>query len=258
MRALEDWEPIVNLGLPRTGTTSLACSLFALGLRSVHDGIGTDAGRNASLQFPVPIPHRRVLPSWLGFAFRREILVAWMDALLDPAHPRHASVLAPLRAYDAFGDNPFYGVDGHSVPFRERLRAVVPGARFVCTTRSRETWLRSMTTRHPYAGGAYLAGLANTTMPFRDRGKLGAFFDAHYAEECDGVPTFSFDHCALPGCADAWGWLSLSLLGRYPQAAARAQRLRGAQTAWTASESIRKLRSANATGGVGVGCPFAI
>lgn len=252
MRASEDWKPVFNLGLARTGTTSLACAQFALGLRSVHDAIGTD-GQNASLRIPVPIPNVRA-------AHRREILVAWVNALVDPVHPRHASVIKPLRAFDSFGDNPFYGIDDPNTTLRERLATVIPNARFVCTTRARETWVKSMTTRHPYAGGDYLAGLANTTKPFREPRKLAAFFDRHSATECKDVPTLSLDACAEPRCSDAWAWLASVLRDAQPDAAALASVFHDSQLPWANAESIVKLRRPNATNptGVGRGCPFVV
>lgn len=253
MRASEDWRPVFNLGLARTGTTSLACAFFALGLKSVHDAIGTDAGHNASLRLHVPIPNVRA-------AHRREILVDWVNALVDPKHPRHGSALAPLRAYDTFGDNPFYGIDDRTTTLRKRLAAVIPNARFVCTTRSRESWVKSMTTRHPYAGGDYLAGLANTTKPFREPRKLAAFFDRHSAAECAGVPMLNLDACAETDCSDAWGWLASVLRDVHPDAAALARVFHDSQLPWANAESIVKLRRPNATNPTGVGraCPFVV
>ena len=247
-----EWRPLFNLGLSRTGTTSLACALFAVGMKSVHDAIGTD-GRNASLRIALPIPNVRA-------AHRREILVEWVKSLVDSTHPRHASVLASLRAYDAFGDNPFYGIDDTRSTLRERLAAVIPGARFVCTSRARETWIKSMTTRHPYAGGDYLAGLANTSKPFREPHKLGAFFERHDATECEGVPTLDLDACAQPRCTDAWGWLASVLADVHPNAATRAWKFYAAGSSWVNAESIGKLRRPNAvnTTGSGQACPFVL
>lgn len=253
MRAPADvWRPLFNLGLSRTGTTSLACALFAVGLRSVHDAVGTD-GRNASLRIAVSIPNARA-------AHRRKVLVQWVQTLVDPTHPRHASVLASLRAYDAFGDNPFYAIDDTRTTLRERLAAVIPNARFVCTSRSRETWVRSMTTRHPYAGGDYLAGLANTTKPFREPQKLAAFFERHEATECSGVPMLNLDACAQPHCTDAWAWLASVLADVHPDAAARAWVFYAAGSSWENAESIRKLRRPNSTNAAGTGnsCPFVV
>ena len=230
----------------------MACALFAIGMTSVHDAIGSD-GQNASRRIAVPIPNVRA-------AHRREILVDWVQTLVDPAHPRHESVLTPLRAYEAFGDNPFYGIDDKNTTLRERLAAVIPNARFVCTSRAREAWIRSMTTRHPYAGGDYLAGLANTTKPFREPQKLAAFFDRHNSTECAGVPTLNLDACAEAHCTDAWMWLASVLTDAHPDAAARARAFHAAGLPWANAESIQKLRRPNVTNPIGNGkaCPFVV
>lgn len=228
----------------------MACALFAIGLKSVHDAIGTD-GQNASLRIAVPIPNVRA-------AHRREVLVEWVQALVNPAHPRHRAVIEPLRAYDTFGDNPFYAIDNPGTTLRERLAAVIPNARFVCTTRAQTSWVRSMTLRHPYAGGDYLAGLANTTKPFREPRKLAVFFNRHNATECAGVPALNLDACAMPDCTDAWSWLASMLRDVHPGAAARARAFYTARTPWMHSESIKRLRRPHALSRTGIGhaCPF--
>jgi hypothetical protein len=114
---------VVNVGLPRTGTTSFALACKAIGLRTVHSW-SPPGGRGRS-------EHSR--DYW------------WRE--------HYATVLrgvpGPLDASDALADTPFYS----RAP--EFARAY-PNATFVCTTRSASSWVDSMTFGHLGAGGLYL------------------------------------------------------------------------------------------------------
>ena len=70
----EQWAPLVNLGLPRTGTTSFACAARALGLNPLHNNqylTGTDVQRVASW---IPISRS----TW-----RPDPLIRWFDDALS-------------------------------------------------------------------------------------------------------------------------------------------------------------------------------
>ena len=155
-------------------------------------------------------------------------------------------------------DNPFYGIDDRKTTLRERLATVIPNAR-LCARRARDLG-QIDDDAASYAGGDHLAGLANTTKPFREPQKLAAFFDRHSATECEDVPMLNLDACAEPRCSDAWAWLASVLRDAQPDAAALASVFHDSQLPWANAESIVKLRRPNATNptGVGRGCPFVV
>lgn len=253
--------PILNLGLPRTGTTSFSCACALLGLRTVHNaqlGVG-----NRTVGLPIPVR---------GAAERNAtILLNWMEELLDERHPRHAHHKRLLEAYDSWSDNPLYGSADPHRSLRRRLARILPDARFVCTIRPFDDWLHSMTHTHQYAGGAFLAHLAGTRTPFtqtRDARALRAFYDAHYADECHGVPLFNAS--ALSPLA----WVSLATVldgvevgvgvttattdqdARMRAAKREALRLARTNADWPRREHVAKLRATQPHNALGDACPF--
>lgn len=251
--------PILNLGLPRTGTTSFSCACALLGLRTVHNaqlGVG-----NRTVGLPIPVR---------GAAERNAtILLNWMEELLDERHARHAHHRRLLEAYDSWSDNPLYGSGDPHRSLRRRLARILPDARFVCTIRPFDDWLHSMTHTHQYAGGAFLAHLAGTRTPFieaRDARALRAFYDKHYAEECHGVPLFNASELS------PLAWVSLATVldgvdggvttattdqdARMRAAKREALRLARTNADWPRREHVAKLRPTQPHNALGDACPF--
>lgn len=171
---------LVNVVLPRTGTTSFHCAAHVIGVASLHADHGVLS--NGTLR----VEHwMRVLASARS---GRPLATWWERVLLNQSSVE----LARLLAYRVWSDAPFF----HSFfadrqrPVRLRLRRALPHARFVCTTRSEASWVASMQ-RHGYAGAVFLGARYNMTPPWSaaSRTTLLHVFREHHARECAGVPT---------------------------------------------------------------------
>jgi hypothetical protein len=202
------WMPIINLGLPRTGTSSLAIAAAMSGLYVAHAWCDTE-----------PELLR------LGHILRDpELAQREAGGRTTPTSCRHAGTgqyLWPTK-YDFFSDMP-YSILQPSVLLKR-----VPGATFVCSTRrSRDAWVQSMRS-HGSAGGyvlrqfiidvakrfanATIRRLASSGRPTYPWGNmtakgpvswhdgtddvLGAFYDWHLRSQCDGHPRINVD--AMP------------------------------------------------------------
>ena len=134
---------LVNVGLPRTGTTSFHLAAQRIGLNSLHpwkSALYTPAAATA----PADNPHR--MP---------ELNTTLWERVLS-GEPRG------LGQAQALADLPFF-LD------RRRFAAAYPRARFVCSTRSVESWVASMI-KYRGGGSLYLArryGLADL-LPYSD------------------------------------------------------------------------------------------
>ena len=172
------WAPLVNLGLPRTGTTSFACAVRALGLNPLHnnqyltDVKGTDVPRVASW---IPISRS---------VWRPDPLVRWFDDALSGSETR-------LLQFDALADIPFC-CSYTDLPVRVRVARFAPRATFVCTERTDVSWASSMM-RHGYAGASYVATRYNLSLPYRNQSLLQMAKRQHALQECAGVPQLRMD-----------------------------------------------------------------
>ena len=179
-QSLEQWAPLVNLGLPRTGTTSFACAVRALGLNPLHNNQyltdqymnGTDVQQVASW-----IPISRSI-------WRPEPLIRWFDDALSGRVPR-------MQQFDALADIPFC-CSHTDLPVRVRVARLAPKATFVCTERTALSWADSMT-RHGYAGASYVATRYNLSLPYRNQSLLLEAKRQHAMQECAGVPKLRMD-----------------------------------------------------------------
>ena len=177
---LEQWAPLVNLGLPRTGTTSFACTVRALGLNPLHaNQYLTDQDTNGT--------DVQQLASWIPISrsvWRPEPLIRWFENALSGHVPR-------LQQFDALADIPFCCSHTDS-PVRVRVARLAPKATFVCTDRTASSWADTMT-RHGYAGASYLATRYNLSLPYRNRSLLLQAKRQHELQECAGVPKLRMD-----------------------------------------------------------------
>ena len=138
---------------------------------------------------------------------------------------------AALVAYAALADSPFFLLDVN------RTRRAHPGLSFVCTTRRRSAWLRSMIASR-FAGGAALARRAAelarrpAPYPWRHESKeaLGAYFDHHRDASCGGLPQIAVD------ADDRSKWRALC--SAVPPAAARGCEAAAAASAWPTSHAL--------------------
>jgi hypothetical protein len=173
---------LVNVGLPRSGTTSFHCASIASGLASLHADEGYMRGdaRDESSWMPVRKTGKSGQPL-------RDVWERMLSG--DPS-------LSRLLEYDALSDNPFYS-SATDEPVRVRLARQLPHARFVCSTRSRDSWVRSML-RYGSAGGAFLARRYNLTLPYgaAQRAQLEVAFDTHHRTECAGLPLLNMSEPA--------------------------------------------------------------
>ena len=176
----EQWAPLVNLGLPRTGTTSFACAARALGLNPLHNNQhltdqymnGTDVQRVASW---IPISRS----TW-----RPDPLIRWFDYALSGSETR-------LLKFDALADIPFC-CSHTDLPVRVRVARLAPRATFVCTDRTALSWVGSMM-RHGYAGASYVATRYNLSLPYKNKSLLLKAKRQHALQECAGVPQLRLD-----------------------------------------------------------------
>ena len=126
-RRHDSWSPVINLGLPRTGTTSFAAASRALGMRAAHS-CGYENGYT-----PV---------KGLGACLYEGSIAGKCNG-------------SSIHSYDSLSDMPWFFLD------RERLARAYPRARFVCTTRRRDGWVNSMVhfqtrTSFPAGGEVFL------------------------------------------------------------------------------------------------------
>ena len=173
----------VDLGLPRSGTSSLAIAAALLGMRVSHVWCSASGPDRSSL----------------------------FDAGCDCRSSRyfircaHRRVFDP-RDYDHVADVPYFMIA------RDTYTRRIPGARFVCTMRSKREWVQSVI-NHGSAGGLQMFLHAksmlniSTGWPYRKRNQLthhtngyrgrnglwqhsaedflGAYYDWHRAHTCD-------------------------------------------------------------------------
>ena len=169
------WAPIFNMGLPRTGTTAFTAASKLLGLRASHV---CESFQNAK-----PM---KALGSCV-----------YNGTIAGRCESRRS-----VHDFDSLSDSPWFMLDRH------KLARAYPFARFVCTTRHREDWVKSMVgfaqrTGYP-AGGEVLMWFATSrigkSVAKRGRGqvplpdRLAEFFDVHMNTTCgDGVKRISLN-----------------------------------------------------------------
>jgi hypothetical protein len=144
-------ELFVNLGLPHTGTESFATACLLVGIPVLH--IWSEAEQSA--------------------AVRTQFLDGDMSLLPSCSDGCSAQALT---------DSPFYALG-------RQLSRTYPTSRFVCTSRTKESWVESMVF-HAVAGGSFLPRQYNVTTwagrwrnTTRDRAVLAQIFDAHAEHE---------------------------------------------------------------------------
>jgi len=116
------WQPIMDLGLPRSGTTSFAAASHLLGMRTVH-------GCTHTLK-----PIRE-----LGCFFSGTpggSCIAWKPDEINGSGYRGSVV--QKAAAESLSDMPWFMVDV------EALRRAYPMLALVCTTRDGDSWAQSM------------------------------------------------------------------------------------------------------------------
>ena len=174
--AAPGWSFLVNLGLPRSGTTSFAFANAIVGMRARHGWCQPHEAWDAPCarkprQWPNPSGTSRV------------------EVNMD----EH------LHAYDSLSDLPFFLVE--RAEYARRARSSGGSVRFVCTMRAQREWIDSMLA-HGSAGGtemlSYAVAKLNVSRPRpsrhalysnyphdnRTRALLVAFYDWHAAHVC--------------------------------------------------------------------------
>ena len=114
------WRPIINLGLPRTGTSSYSAVTLSLGMTTTH---------GCSKSHPL----KELGPCFYEGMVEGHCFLEGGGAASRPMH--HPVARATI---DSHSDTPWFMVDA------KRLRAAYPQAGLVCTTRSAKSWVRSM------------------------------------------------------------------------------------------------------------------
>ena len=110
------WRPVlVNLGLPRTGTTSFAAASRRIGMAAAHGCVQTVRGLGTCL--------------WEASGPEATCTQGTADGM--------GQVLA-ARSHDSLTDTPFFMLD------RAKMERVHPRASLICTSRPREDWVGSM------------------------------------------------------------------------------------------------------------------
>lgn len=149
----------VNLGLPHTGTESFAAASLMVGIPVLHVWAEGESNPAALADF---LKGRMSLPLCSGGC-----------------------------APQALTDTPFYVL-------RSAIAQTYPDSSFVCTSRSRQSWVESMVS-HAVAGGAFLPRHYNVTAwdrwrnGSRDRSILAEIFETHAQRECLGVPMIDLE-----------------------------------------------------------------
>jgi len=225
---MAEWMPLVNLGLPRTGTTSFACAARALGLNPLHANSYLDSRGHPQVASWIPVSQSVRQPA---------PLIHWFDDALSGREQR-------LLQFDALSDIPFC-VSHTNVPVRVRIPRVAPKATFVCTERSDSSWASSMVS-HGYAGASYLARRYNLSLPYRNRTRLREAKRKHYLWECEGVPRLKIS------------WPSHVLWAALCDALPTARRGRCAEAQnWTWPRQVQEHASDSAVSQNGVVCGFS-
>ena len=114
---------LINVGLPRTGTSTFAETCAAIGMPALH-----------------------------VCSMKRPQNAACKDGLL---HGTAHRVLPPCKGGShplALTDTPFYVLDVNDM---QTIKSYYPNARFVCTTRDVHSWVRSITRNQPNAGDTH-------------------------------------------------------------------------------------------------------
>lgn len=129
------WRPIINIGLPRTGTTSFSIASALIGMRTAS---GCENGGNywrVGRDFAGPCLYEGTAAGQCGVDKLRK---SGIEASLLPGDSSTFGAHAGAASFDSHSDSPWFMLD------IARLRAAYPGAKFVCTTRSAESWIRSV------------------------------------------------------------------------------------------------------------------
>ena len=106
----ETWQPVINLGLPRTGTSSFASASLRVGMRTAHACTSAHPVKD------------------LGEHFYDGVVKGWCR--LEGGSPGEK---VPRRSIDSHSDIPWFMVNA------SRLRTAFPMAGLVCSTRSAES-----------------------------------------------------------------------------------------------------------------------
>lgn len=171
---------LVNVGLPRTGTTSFQMACESIGLRTVHSWN----------------PPGRTKPEHYRDHWYREHYAKVLTGTPGPA----------LENEEALTDSPFYS---RAADFKRAY----PNSTFVCTTRSVNSWVDSMMYGHLLAGGLYLPRLYGLAAPYRNtsetRHNLTRLFREHARDECAAVNATNLD--LRDGAVELWRRLCLAM-----------------------------------------------
>lgn len=124
----DGWSFLVNLGLPRTGTTSFALANAIVGMRARHSWCKHATSWNESCPHHVASKMVGVAPPFGAY-----------------------NIETDLQAYDSVSDLPFFLVERQA--YHEAARSTgVSSVSFVCTMRPKADWIESMLA-HGTAGG---------------------------------------------------------------------------------------------------------
>jgi hypothetical protein len=113
-----EWAPLIDVGLPRTGTMSFTLATSLLGMRVRHG-----------------VPASEFCRGLGGLRSQPECGTPSLQKLMLPAHAGAAA----YEDFDAISDTPMHLLDVAA------MRAAFPRARFVCTSRTSHEWIASVT-----------------------------------------------------------------------------------------------------------------
>lgn len=191
-QSTSSWEPIINLGLPRSGTSSFAAASLALGMRTTH---------GCSKSHPI----KELGACFFNGTVEGRCFLEGASAAVRPL--RHAVDRASI---DSHSDTPWFLVNVN------QLRAAHPRAGLLCTTRSADSWVSSMMTftnrslakgspTEVPGGTSFLWHMRKVVLahwpphhptaallrqsPFNLRhDALHAFYEVHHSSTCAGLP----------------------------------------------------------------------
>jgi hypothetical protein len=194
------WEPIINLGLPCTGTLSFATATMQLGMHTMH--VCNRHSRHPLLEVgPCFLKGSGGYCHWAG---------------QNPFGEGQAKDDGNVTAYHSLSDTPFFMMDS------QQLQRAYPKARLVCTTRTRDSWIRSYSSFKNAGDDAFKwyifkttfrashntshsssTGRALTPSTYRSPQKLALLFELHHNTTCANLPLIHL------GDSDAEKWATL-------------------------------------------------
>lgn len=202
------WQPLINLGLPRSGTTSFSIATTQIGMHALHNCDSHSAHPLANLG---PCFFHGYPATCIGASERRAI-------------DRKGGISRNMTSFDSLADSPYFMLDPQAV------RRSYPNARLVCTTRSRESWIKSNVAffeekkipagslpftifiKHRMGRFAH-ARFSHQPIP-KD---MAVYFDLHANETCAGLPLIRTEDSD----ADKWAVLCAAVPPRWKEACAQ-------------------------------------